>query len=226
MQPNDIVIISGWIVAVLLGIPAAVYYGRRILNERALGKAENMQRMGEILKIVTDAKVDAEKYHIHEFANYSQAWFDMGPWLKKKVRDKLSRLQRLAKDFEFWLRLAEDLISATMAKAAYYDGTYSEFSQKMDNTGHGHFHDLLSQQFRLHVLNGEDITVPWVRDNCSDFYSEMMSMGSERDIEKVLEPIRTVAKNQCLQIMREKQQEFLEAARQMVAELKPMAGEQ
>ena len=226
MQPNDIISISGWIVAALLGIPAAVYYARRVLKNRAMGKAENMRHVRETLAVVTKAQVSAEKYETYEFTSYPAAWFSMRPELKKGMRDRLLRLQTLAKDFEFWLGLAKDLVSATVAKAAYYDGTYSEFSQKMDNTGRGHFHDLLSAHFWLHILNGIDITIPWVRDNCSDLYSEMMSRGSEGDIERVLKPIRAVAKNQCLQTMREKQQELLKAARQMVTDLKPMAGEQ
>jgi hypothetical protein len=225
MQPNDIISILGWIVAALLGIPAAFYYGRRVIKSRALEKVENIKQLRETLAVIILAQVSAEEYQPHEFASYSLSWFHMRPWLKKGMRDNLLIVQRLAKDFEFWLDLSKDLVSATVTKAAYYDGTYSEFSQKMDHTGHGHFHELLSQHFRLHILNGQDITIPWVRDNCSDFYSEMMSMGSRVDIVKVLEPIRAVAKNQCLQIMREKRQEFLKVARQTVIDMQLIAGE-
>lgn len=226
MQMNDIVTISGWIVAVLLGIPAAVYYGRRVLKERASGKAENMQRMREILMLVIQARDDAEYFHTHEFAGYSLAWFDMRPWLKKGTRKRLLRLQRLAKDFELWLNLAEDLAYATMFKAAYYDGTFSEFSQKMDHTGRGHFHDLLYSHFRLPVLSGQHLTPAWVRDNCSDFYSELMATGSQKDLKKVLEPIQEVVENECLKIMREKREEFLKEAHQVEEHLKQLSGEQ
>lgn len=225
MQPNDIISISGWIVAALLGIPAAVYYGRRVLKDRASEKVKNTQQVHEMAKLLVAAQVAAEKYEGHEFTGYSVAWFDSKSWLKKGIRDELLRLQGLAKEFEFWLNLAKDLVSATIFKAAYYNGTFSEFSQKMDQTGRGYFHDLLWRHLWIHVLNGKSIAIPWLRDNCPDFYSQMMSVGSERDMEHVLEPIQGVAQNQCLQIMREKQQEFLKTARQTITRLGRLAGE-
>lgn len=222
---NEIISISGWIVAVLLGIPAAIYYSLRILKEQALKQTEDMKSMREVMAVIIKAQVAAEKYNTGEFANYSPAWFYMHPQLKKENRDRLLTLQSLAKDFEFWLGLAEGLISATMFKAAYYDGIYSEFSQKMDSTGRGHFHDLLSNNFRFHILSGQDMTVPWVRDNCPSFYSELMSVGSQEDIEKVLESIQAVTQSQCLQIMREKQQEYLKEVDHVARHLRLLTGE-
>lgn len=223
---NVIVTVSGWIIAVVLGVPAAYYYGRRILRERAAERQENKKRLKDILQLVRNSVAYAEQYNKHgtriPVADLSRDWFAERPWLKKELQKSLSKLRDLAADFELWLRVSKDLVSATAFRAAYYDGTFSEFSGKMDKTGRGKFSDLLLNHLLDYILSGEGITIPWLRDNIPSLYEEMLKAGTEREIRDVVEPISQVAQNDCLQAMREKRQQFMEEARQTIRYLETL----
>lgn len=213
---NIMVTLSGWIIALLLGAPAAFYYGRRIFRERASEKQQNKEHIKEILQMVRNSMTYAEQYNKHgtriPLADLSPDWFSVRPWVKQTVRNKLLKLQDLAADFELWLRLSKDLVTATMFQAAYYEGTFSEFTLKMDKTGRGKFSDLLLNDLQYPALAGQDITMPWLRDNISSLYAEIMKAGGEQEIKNVVEPVCQLAQSNCLQIMREKRQHFLEEA--------------
>lgn len=209
-----------------MGTPAAFYYVRRILRERASEKLQNREHNKEILQMVRNSMTYAEQYNKHgtrvPLADLSPDWFNARPWVKQVVRNRLLKLQDLSADFELWLRLSKDLVAATMFQAAYYEGTFSEFTLKMDKTGRGKFSDLLLKDLQYPALVGQDITMPWLRDNISSLYAEMMKAGGEQEIRNVVEPIGQVAQNNCLQIMREKRQHFLEEARQTMRYLETL----
>lgn len=226
MQLSDIPTWSGWIVASILGVPAAIYYSRRLLQERRSERLRVNEDTQEILKLVRNLATYAEQYDKYgtriPLSDFSSDWFDARPWLKQGVRNKLLKLQSLATDFEFWLKISKDLVAATMFQAAYYEGTFSELTSIMDKTGKGQFSDLLLNHLQYYVLAGQQISVPWLRDNISSLHGEMMKAGSEDNIKKVIEPIRQAAENDCLQMMREKRQQLMEEARQTVGCLETM----
>lgn len=218
MELGAIPVWSGWIVATALGIPAAIFYSRRLLRERRSERLQRDEGIREVMQMVRNSIAYAEQYGRCEssIARLSSDWFDARSWLKKGARNRLLRLWSLVTDFELWLRISNDLVAAAMCQAAYHEGTLSEFTSQMDNTGRGKFSDLLFIHLQYPVLSGQQITESWVRYNIPSLYDEMMKAGTEQDIEKVIKHVRRAAQNDCLQMMREKRQDFMQEAGQAI----------
>lgn len=221
---KQVTIYLGWLIAIFLGLPAAFYYGKRLWKEWGAERDKNVLRFRDILRIIVEVKVNAELYRSHEFIGYAQAWFNMRPWIAPKLRNQLQSLQRQGNEFTFLLQISNDLVTAKIAQAAYYEGTYSKLSQRMDNTGGGFFKDLLQRHLFDAILSGAAITEPWLRDNYPEFYQQLQGVASDQ-LKRVIEIIRQAVDHPCLQRMRQERVKFIEICRKVEAVLIPSAGE-
>lgn len=90
----------GWVIAALLGLPAAVYYSLRLTSKWGENREKRRNAEAEVRKALADAINNANDYNSVDKGQFQQLIDDAR--ISRKLRRNLYELKSLAEQYQIW----------------------------------------------------------------------------------------------------------------------------